>query len=301
MAESLDGLVRCWGAASLGSLSYHDGQWGRAAHFFPTAYGASSDWLHLSRLYALQCLELMQAGLSWRTILGKWAAFSAAFCSWDVRVVAEWGEADALRLMQDAGIVRHRGKIEACMQNARLIASMERAEPHSFITLLSFHAPHAARPHHRIHRDERVLASGQHLPSYMRTDYTTKPQQRTACDGVHPSITVHLLAQALRQAGFKFMGDTVVLSFMQAVGLMNHHEHSCFAFSQCEEEYERVRQAAEAHQASRRGLTQTETNEAAEAATEAGTEQGGEAADEAEQSGKKQRKRKAAKRSKVNA
>jgi DNA-3-methyladenine glycosylase I len=259
VAESLDGRERCWGDKSLPSLRYHDGKWGRTAHFFPVIFlQATPSWPHLRLLYQMQCLELMQAGLSWNCIMGKWDRFESAFADFDVPTVARWGAHDVERLLQDEGIVRNRLKVEACINNARVIHQMETADPNSFILLLLRHHVAAAGAPHRIHEDERVLPSGRHLPSYMRTDFKTRAQDRLVTDGVHPSLSVHSLSLELKRIGMRFMGTTVVLSFMQAVGLMNHHAHRCFAFHECEVEYRTVQAVAQAEFNRRAALATTE-------------------------------------------
>src|SRR6266480_668791 len=107
-----DGLARCrWGASPLEYLQYHDGEWGRPV----------SDE---TRVYEKLCLEGFQSGLSWLTILRKRDAFRRAFANFDAEKVARFGARDISRLLKDAGIVRHRGKIEAAIANARAIVDV---------------------------------------------------------------------------------------------------------------------------------------------------------------------------------
>src|SRR3982751_3316213 len=102
-----DGLARCWwGGSTADYVAYHDEEGG---------YGVTSD----QRLFEKLCLEGFQAGLSWLTILRKRDNFRAAFCGFDFEAVARFGERDVARLLADAGIVRHRGKIEAAINNAQ--------------------------------------------------------------------------------------------------------------------------------------------------------------------------------------
>ena len=102
-----DGLLRCfWGGSTEEYRAYHDTEWGRPAR-------------DETRLFEKICLEGFQSGLSWLTILRKRANFRAAFAGFDVEAVASFGDADVERLVQDAGIVRHRGKIESTINNAR--------------------------------------------------------------------------------------------------------------------------------------------------------------------------------------
>ena len=111
-----DGVVRCtWGASTPDYREYHDEEWGRPV---------TDD----RRLFEKLCLEGFQSGLSWLTILRKRPAFRAAFADFDFEEVAGYTEADVERLLQDAGIVRHRGKIEATINNAARAVEMVEAE-----------------------------------------------------------------------------------------------------------------------------------------------------------------------------
>ena len=228
---------------------YHDEQWGSPAYFFPTSLDPSTPSYRrsLDRLFQLQCLELMQAGLSWRCIMTKWDGFTRAFDSFHLPTVAQYGAADIERLLTDDGIVRNRLKVVACVENAKIIHRMETQSPNSFLLLLlayhvhpPAHSPHHSASHHLIHPHERILPTGRHGASWMRSDFKTPAVERETTDGVHPSRTVAHLARRLKEEGFRFMGDTVVLNWMQAIGLMNHHAAACRDFKRCEAEWQAV-------------------------------------------------------------
>ena len=238
-----DDVLRCWKTEKPDSVDYHDGRWGNTAYFFPPTLadtGTAEYRESLRRLFLMQSLELMQAGLSWSCIMGKWAGFERAFEEFDVDKVSQYDEKDVERLLNDPDIVRNRLKVQAVIQNARTIRQLQDETPHGFLHLLfQHHLPHSP---HRIHTHERILPTGRHQPSWMRTDYRTASyKDRTVTDGVHPSISVVELSKDLKRAGFRFMGETVVLSYMQAIGLMNHHARDCGWFQQCEDGYEKVR------------------------------------------------------------
>ncbi len=156
-------------------------------------------------IYERLCLEGFQSGLSWLTILRKRPAFREAFAGFEPDRVAAFGEADVLRLLADAGIVRHRGKIEAAIANAgATVALRETGEPlHS---LFWSHAPAAA-------------------PAPTTTaDWTATTPESTA------------LAKRLRAAGFRFVGPTTVYAAMQACGVVNDHLAVCWVRDDVERE-----------------------------------------------------------------
>lgn len=176
-----DGRSRCgWCAAAPEFFDYHDKEWG-----FPVADDI--------RLFEKLCLESFQSGLSWRTILNKRDNFRTAFQDFDFRKVALFEEADVARLLTDAGIVRHRGKIEAVINNARCACDLVDAEG-SLATFIWRFEP----------RDE-----------------TAPPQSRST------SPMSVALSKELRKRGWKFVGPTTVYAFMQAMGLVNDHAEGC--------------------------------------------------------------------------
>ena len=183
-----DGLVRCaWAGDDPLYRRYHDEEWA-----FPVA--------DERRLFEKICLEGFQAGLSWLTILRKREAFRAAFAGFDFTRVARFGPKHVARLLQDAGIVRHRGKIESTVNNARRARALV-AEAGSLARFFwSFEPPVSERP-------RRVT-----WPVLLTM---TKTPASTA------------LAKALRQRGWTFVGPTTAYAFMQARGLVNDHVEGC--------------------------------------------------------------------------
>jgi DNA-3-methyladenine glycosylase I len=177
-----DGKQRCrWCSAAAEFLPYHDSEWG-----FPVADD--------QRLFEKLCLEGFQSGLSWRTILAKRENFRAAFHGFDFRRVATYGNADVRRLLSDTGIVRHRGKIEATINNAqRMIELLEREG--SLAAFIWRFEPRPAR--------------------------SARPQS------VSTSEVSIALSKELKRRGWKFVGPTTVYAFMQAMGLINDHVEGC--------------------------------------------------------------------------
>jgi DNA-3-methyladenine glycosylase I len=183
-----DGGARCaWGASTPDYLAYHDTEWGFPVH---------DD----TRLFEKLCLEGFQAGLSWLTILRKRPAFRAAFAGFDPARVARFGARDVRRLLADAGIVRHRGKIESTINNARRALAL--VEEHGSLDryLWQFEPPASERPR------RLTWAAVRAMP-------TT------------PTSTA--LARDLRRRGWTFVGPTTVYAFMQAMGLVNDHVEGC--------------------------------------------------------------------------
>lgn len=178
----LDGKPRCkWCAAAPEFFDYHDKEWG-----FPVADDV--------RLFEKLCLESFQSGLSWRTILAKRENFRAAFSQFDFNKVAKFTERDIGRLLQDEGIVRHRGKIEAVINNAKCLQELIKCES-TFSTFIWRYEPKA--------------------------DELAEPQTAST------SIASIALSKELKKQGWKFVGPTTVYAFMQAMGLINDHHQDC--------------------------------------------------------------------------
>jgi DNA-3-methyladenine glycosylase I len=170
-----DGKKRCgWCAATAGYVAYHDAEWG-----FPV----DDD----RRLFEKLSLEGFQSGLSWRTILEKRENFRAAFRNFDYDKVARFTARDVARLLRDAGIVRHRGKIEAVINNAR--------------------------------RAREIVKEQGSLARYF---WGFLPQAREQAKDASVAIS-----RDLKRRGWKFVGPTTVYSFMQAMGLVNDHAEGC--------------------------------------------------------------------------
>jgi DNA-3-methyladenine glycosylase I len=177
-----DGKSRCrWCAAAPEFLGYHDTEWG-----FPV----SDD----RRLFEKLCLEGFQSGLSWRTILAKRENFRAAFHDFDFDKIARFTNRDLERLLKDRGIVRHRGKIEAVINNARRAQELVTREG-SLAAFIWRYEP-----------DVEQLA---------------KPQTAST------SAASMALSKDLKKQGWKFVGPTTVFAFMQAMGLINDHVEAC--------------------------------------------------------------------------
>lgn len=177
-----DGQPRCrWCGGAPEFLAYHDREWG-----FPVADDI--------RLFEKLCLESFQSGLSWRTILAKRENFRAAFAGFDFAAVARFGDKDVERLLKDSGIVRHRGKIEAAINNAR--------------------------------RAVELTAQEGSLAAYVWR-FEPGPEELAAPQTASTSATSVALSKDLKKRGWKFVGPTTVYAFMQAMGLINDHAEDC--------------------------------------------------------------------------
>ncbi len=180
--EGPDGKSRChWCGAAPAFLDYHDTEWG-----FPV----SDD----RRLFEKLSLESFQSGLSWRTILAKRENFRAAFHDFDFDRIARFTQHDIDRLLMDEGIVRHRGKIEAVINNARRTQELVEREG-SLAAFIWRYEP-----------DLKQLA----MPQTVST-----------------SVESLALSKDLKKQGWKFVGPTTVYAFMQAMGLINDHVKEC--------------------------------------------------------------------------
>jgi DNA-3-methyladenine glycosylase I len=189
LLECDDGVTRCWWACSASEYrAYHDTEWG-----FPVADDV--------RLFEKLSLEGFQAGLSWLTILRKREAFRAAFAGFDFAKVAGFGKRDVKRLLADAGIVRHRGKIEAVIDNAQRALELVEAEG-SLATYIWRFEPERRRGK----LDRADLAQ-----------LAVTPESKA-------------LAKDLKQRGWRFVGPTTVYAFMQSMGLVNDHLGGCQAW-----------------------------------------------------------------------
>ncbi|MGC3979967.1 MAG: DNA-3-methyladenine glycosylase I [Steroidobacteraceae bacterium] len=177
-----DGKSRChWCAATPEYLRYHDTEWG-----FPVTDDR--------RLFEKLSLEGFQSGLSWRTILTKRDNFRAAFHDFDFDKVARFTQRDVTRLLKDEGIVRHRGKIEAVINNAQCAQELVKQEG-SLAAFIWRYEPNAKQ--------------------------LGKPQTAsTSAESIK-------LSKDLKKLGWKFVGPTTVYAFMQAMGLINDHAEGC--------------------------------------------------------------------------
>ena len=187
--NALEQKKRCFWVREDSSLycAYHDEEWGTPIHDDQS-------------MYALFLLELFQAGLSWITLLKKRDAFSAAFDSFDVEKIAAYDEQKVESLLQDAGIIRSRGKIEAAIGNAKIVLALKR-EFGSFCNYLwSFSGG-------------KVVLSPDGQPRA-----TSPLSDRIAAD--------------MKQRGMRYAGSVTIHSFLQAAGIVNEHEESCYRYDE---------------------------------------------------------------------
>lgn len=188
-----DGIARCpWGDSPPEYRAYHDLEWGR-----PVGDEA--------RIFEKLCLEGFQSGLSWLTILRKREAFRKAFRGFDPEIVAQFDERDVERLLSDAGIVRHRGKIEATIRNAGATVELRRGGG-SLAVLLWQHEPKTPS-----------------VPSAL-SQLAAQTAESQALSG------------ELRRAGFRFVGPTTVYAAMQSLGVVNDHFIDCEFRAEAERE-----------------------------------------------------------------
>ncbi|MBD0413058.1 DNA-3-methyladenine glycosylase I [Oryzicola mucosus] len=188
LMEGEDGVVRCsWPGALPDYLHYHDNEWGRPV---------TDD----RRLFEKICLEGFQSGLSWLTILRKRENFREAFCGFDFDEVARFGDADVERLVGNAGIIRHRGKIVSTINNARRAQDLVKEAGSLAAFFWSFEPTAEERP--------------------ATMDYATLR--------ANPTTPVSIrISKELKKRGWSFVGPTTVYAFMQAMGLVNDHIEGC--------------------------------------------------------------------------
>jgi len=194
-----DGKARCsWCDAAPEFPAYHDAEWG-----FPV----SDD----HRLFEKLSLESFQSGLSWRTILVKRENFRAAFDGFDLERVARFTRRDVERLLKDEGIVRHRGKIEATINNAQ--------------------------------RASELIEQEGSLAAFVWR-YEPEPERLAPPQTVSTSAEAVALSKDLKKRGWKFVGPTTVYAFMQAMGLINDHVEGCATRAEVERARRRFRRPA---------------------------------------------------------
>ena len=182
--------ARCWESSDPLYRAYHDAEWGRPV-------------VNERGLYERLSLEGFQSGLSWLTILRKREHFRAAFAHFDPDVVASFGSADVERLLSDAGIVRHRGKIEAAIANARAVLELREVRT----------------PLHEL------------VWSFRRNGL---PSPRSSAEWVASTPDSVELSKRLKRAGFRFVGPTTVYATMQACGVVNDHLAGCWVRDEVE-------------------------------------------------------------------
>jgi DNA-3-methyladenine glycosylase I len=187
----MDGRKRCsWGESTPEYVRYHDEEWGRPV---------TDD----RGIYERLVLEGFQSGLSWLTILRKRESFRAAFANFEIEDVARFGARDVKRLLNDAGIVRHRGKIEAAIANAKAAAALD-------------------------------VPLAELVWSYAPTGRRKAPRKLGDLPALTPESTA--LSKELKKRGFRFVGPTTAYAAMQACGLVNDHVVGCFVRAEVERE-----------------------------------------------------------------
>jgi DNA-3-methyladenine glycosylase I len=192
-----DGKRRClWGGSTPDYAPYHDREWGRPV-------------TDNNRLFEKICLEGFQSGLSWLTILRKREGFRKAFAGFDYHRVAKFGEKDIARLLADAGIVRHRGKIVSTINNAQRAIELEKEAGSLAAYFWRFEPDPKSRP--------------------KKLDWITLRAMPTTPESV-------ALSKDLRKRGWTFVGPTTAYAFMQAMGLVNDHVNGCFCRREVETE-----------------------------------------------------------------
>ncbi len=191
-ATDADGRRRCWPTTDPLYVAYHDEEWGRPV-------------VDETGLYERFCLEGFQSGLSWLTILRKREGFRAAFAGFDPERVARFDDRDVTRLLADAGIVRHRGKIEAAVANARATLALREA--------------------------------GTPLPELVWEYRVDGP---ASSEWVAETPGSRELSKRLKQAGFRFVGPTTVYSSLQACGVVDDHRADCWVRDAVEAERARM-------------------------------------------------------------
>lgn len=188
--KGADGKARCrWSMAAPEFLAYHDQEWGQTV---------AND----QQMFEKLCLECFQSGLSWRTILAKRDNFRRAFHHFDIASIARYTEQDMTRLLQDEGIVRHRGKIAAVINNARCALALIEKEG-SLAAFVWRYAP----PPGALHTPQSASTSSESIA----------------------------MAKELKKRGWQFIGPTTAYAFMQAMGLINDHALDCAFRAETEE------------------------------------------------------------------
>ena len=184
-----DGITRCvWAGSSADYLDYHDNEWG---------HPVADD----TRLFEKICLEGFQSGLSWITILRKRENFRKAFAGFDIPTVAKFGEKEIEELVQDAGIIRHRGKIKSVINNANRALEMQEEFGSLAIYFWAQEPDESERPKVCDYETLRTLG---------------KTERSTA------------ISKDLKKRGWSFVGPTTVYAFMQAMGMVNDHLEGCY-------------------------------------------------------------------------
>jgi DNA-3-methyladenine glycosylase I len=194
IVKSPDGIARCWWASSTESyFRYHDKEWGR-----PTR---DDRWI-----FEKLCLEGFQSGLSWLTILNKRENFRKAFANFEIDKVSRFNQRSVERLLKDAGIVRHRGKIESTINNAKRARELQKEFGSLAAFVWQFEPPARSRP---------------------------KKLDRASLRKLSKTPESLALSKNLKKRGWSFVGSTTMYAFMQAAGIVNDHMHGCASQKEC--------------------------------------------------------------------
>jgi DNA-3-methyladenine glycosylase I len=197
LIEGSDGKSRCfWHGGKDDYLHYHDNEWGRPVE-------------NDTRLFEKICLEGFQSGLSWLTILRKRENFRTAFSGFDFEKITRFDDADVERLVTDAGIIRHRGKINSTINNAKKALEMRQ----EFGSLAAYFWAFEPGPEQRPVKLDRDT-----LMTLGKTETSTA------------------ISKDLKKRGWSFVGPTTVYAFMQAMGMVNDHIEGCYVRDLCEEQ-----------------------------------------------------------------
>ena len=188
-------LPRChWCTADALYQVYHDTEWGKPSH-------------DRQYLFEMLCLEGQQAGLSWITVLKKRERYRQQFFNFDPAAIASLTPADLAERVQDSGLIRHAGKLSAIVDNSKAWLTLEQNGTTMVEWLWSF-VPEASQP--------------------LQIGYDQSAVMRAASVAHEASVA---MAKALKKSGFRFVGATTCYAFMQAVGMVNDHDPSCFCYS----------------------------------------------------------------------
>jgi DNA-3-methyladenine glycosylase I len=202
LLKGADGRTRCaWAGTFPEYIDYHDREWGRPV---------DED----VRLFEKICLEGFQSGLSWLTILRKRDNFRQAFGHFDFTRISSYGDKELARLLDDAGIVRHRGKIVSTINNAGRVVDLLNAEGSLARLVWRYEPTAAARP--------------------ARLDWDTLRAMAKTPESI-------ALSKDLKKRGWSFVGPTTMYAFMQSVGVVNDHVEGCFCRAEVEKERKRFK------------------------------------------------------------
>jgi DNA-3-methyladenine glycosylase I len=205
MTETTDGKPRCsWAGSDPLYVTYHDKEWGRPV-------------VDDNRLFEKLCLEGFQSGLAWITVLRKRDRFREVFHRFDIKKVARMTDTDVERLLLDAGIIRHRGKIVSTINNARRAIEVQK----EFGSLAAYVWRFEPQPEHR--------------PDALTSEVLKTMSETDAS---------RALSKDLRKRGWTFVGPTTCYAFMQAMGLVNDHLEECFCRAEIEGERARFERPA---------------------------------------------------------